>query len=339
MTTYSVGHLHEIATQALAGQGFSSTAARGISEEFVVAELVGLRTHGVGKIASLNLGDLKVDPTLTEYGPIVAADGNRGNGFLLMRKIAELLIDKVREFGVGVAGARNFSRYSSLYPYTAKLAGQGFVGILLNSAGPAAVTPFGSIDPITGTNPVCFSFPTSDGIQTFDLATAEVVWGEIRQAALENRGVRPGPFLGSSGDVTTVPSEINAVRAFGGSKGWALNLAVEILGGLMVGGAAGLAVESEFDCGALMVAIDPARTGAEAGFIANVSQLFEEIRQARPSRDDEPVRVPGDRARARIDLQAVFSDPVEVEDSTIALLTRMAAGEKISELSSNLLFN
>jgi LDH2 family malate/lactate/ureidoglycolate dehydrogenase len=82
--------------------------------------------------------------------------------------------------GIVAAFVHNFSRYSSLYPYTVRLAQSGFVGILANTAGPAAVAPFGSVDPITGTNPICFSFPTSSGVpQTFDFATSEVVWGKF----------------------------------------------------------------------------------------------------------------------------------------------------------------
>src|SRR6516225_5791256 len=102
-------------------------------------------------------------------------------------------------------------------PYTVRLAQRGFVGILANTAGPAAVGPFGSVDPITGTNPICFSFPTPSGVpQTSDFATSEVVWGEIRQATLEGRGLVSGPFLSSAGDVTTARSEVDAVRAFVG---------------------------------------------------------------------------------------------------------------------------
>jgi L-2-hydroxycarboxylate dehydrogenase (NAD+) len=135
--------------------------------------------------------------------------------------------------GIAAAFAHNFSRYSSLYPYTVRLAQRGCVGILANTAGPAAVAPFGSIDPVTGTNPICFSFPTaSGGAQTFDFATSDFAWGEIRQAMLEGRSLVSGPFLTRAGEPTTLPSEVDAIRAFGGRKGWALNLAIEILAGV-----------------------------------------------------------------------------------------------------------
>jgi LDH2 family malate/lactate/ureidoglycolate dehydrogenase len=81
--------------------------------------------------------------------------------------------------------------------------------------------------------------------QTFDFATSEVVWGEIRQATLEGRGLVSGPFLSSAGDVTTAPSEVDAVRAFGGRRGWALNLAIEMLAGPLAGGRAGLDVKGQ----------------------------------------------------------------------------------------------
>ena len=339
MAEMSVTSLLQLAASALQGQGLSADAAREIAEEFVIADLAGVRTHGVGKIASMNLGDLAAEPSFDEKGAVLKVNGNGGSGFLLMRKVAERLEKIARELGVGLASIRNFSRYSSLYPYTESLAGAGFVGILMNSAGPPAVTPHGSADPITGTNPLCLSFPTAHGVQTFDFATAAVVWGEIRQAALENRPLPYGPFLDAAGEVTAVPGDVNAVKAFGEAKGWSLNLAIEIIAGLLTGSAAGLDVDTEYDCGAVMLAINPNATGADTAFPRLVSKLFDDIRHSRPLAAEAPVRVPGDKGRSRIVLADVASQTLSVPDTTVSLLTRMAKGEKISELSSNPLFN
>jgi LDH2 family malate/lactate/ureidoglycolate dehydrogenase len=189
MPLISVEELLFASKNALQGQGLSEELSAEIAEEFVVAELAGTKTHGVGKLVSLHLGDLKAKPNIVEHGSILSVDGNAGNGFVLFRQLAELVSQRCSKMGIVAAFVRNFSRYSALYPYTVRLAQNGFVGILTNTAGPAAVAPFGSVDPITGTNPICFSFPTLSGVrQTFDFSTSEVVWGEIRQAALQGRG-------------------------------------------------------------------------------------------------------------------------------------------------------
>ena len=336
----TVAELLTLAKDALRGQGFPADSAADVAEEFVIAEVAGTKTHGLGKLVSLNLGDLAAEPTIQDRGAMLSVNGNRSNGFILFKNLAQTVSARCAQTGVCLAFAHNFSRYSSLYPYTSTIARKGYVGILMNTAGPPAVAPFGSVDPITGTNPICFSFPTSTGTpQTFDLATSEVVWGAIRQATLEKRGLPAGPFLSASGDVTTNPADVNAVRAFGGAKGWALNLAVEILAGPLAGAKAGLAVESEFDCGALIIAINPEATGAGADFGSHVVELLDSIRNSRPSNDGRTVRCPGDSGRSSYNLQELSTSKLTLPEGTLDMLRRMAAGERIAELSSNPLFN
>lgn len=339
MITVTVAELLKLAKSALHGQGFPEDAAEDVAEEFVIAELAGTKTHGLGKLVSLNLGDLTAQPSIQDRGAIYAVNGNKSNGFILFRQLSRIVSARCAQTGVCLAFAHNFSRFSSLYPYTSSIARAGQVGILLNTAGPPAVAPFGSIDPITGTNPICFSFPTGSGdSQTFDFATSEIVWGAIRQATLEKRGLPAGPFLSAAGDVTTNPADVNAVKAFGGAKGWALNLAIEIIGGLLAGGKAGLAVETEFDCGALIMAINPVATGADA-FDAQVNQLLDSVRASRPMNEGQPVRCPGDRGRSSYDLQALSQSTLKIPEGTLDMLDRMTRGERISELSANHLFN
>jgi L-2-hydroxycarboxylate dehydrogenase (NAD+) len=341
MPLISVDELLSASTKAIRGQGFSDDLATEIAEEFVVAEFVGTRTHGVGKLISLNFGDLSAKPTVVEHGAVLSVDGKGGSGFILLRQVTGLVGARCSEMGIAAASVRNFSRYSSLYPYTGRLAQKGLVGILANTAPPAAVAPFGSVDPITGTNPICFSFPTAAGPpQTFDLGTSETVWGEIRQAALEGRPLHSGPFLNSAGDVTTRPTEVNAVRAFGGRKGWVLNLAVELLAGPLAGAQAGLDAKSEFDSGAMLIAIDPAVTRAgKSGFANEVAALFDSIRSSRPQGGNESVRCPGDRGRSSLDIKKHLGEQIQIPETILHTMVRMSKGEKVTDLAASHLFN
>jgi L-2-hydroxycarboxylate dehydrogenase (NAD+) len=341
MAETTVRELCLIAVKALEGQGFGADLAREIAEEFVVAELAGVKTHGLGKLVSLNLGDLNVQPKIREHGALLSIDGSGGNGFKLFRDIADMLVERCPRYGISAAFVHNFSRYSSLYPYTSRLAKAGFVALLANSAGPPAVAPFGSVAPLTGTNPICFSFPRSDGqSQTFDFATADVVWGAIRQASIEGKALPTGPFLDAAGDITTVPTEVNAVRAFGGKKGFALNLSIEILAGLLSGGRAGAECESEFDCGAFFIAVDPKFAGAGATeFGEGLDRLLEAVRASRPEDPAAPVRAPGDHGRNSISVDREGDSRLSISDAVLEMMRRMASGESVAELASNPLFN
>src|SRR5262249_5313731 len=153
MLLISIGELLSASRSALHGQGFSEELSAEIAEEFVVAEFTGTKTHGLGKLVSLQFGDLTAKPNIVEYGAALSVDGNGGNGFVLFRQIAELVGQRCSAMGIAAAFAHNFSRYSSLYPYTVRLAQRGFVGILANTGGPAGFRPFRSGSSITCPNP------------------------------------------------------------------------------------------------------------------------------------------------------------------------------------------
>lgn len=339
MTQITQAELIQRVGEALAKQGFPAEAVSAITTEVVSAEVAGAPAHGVGKLISLNLGEMSVPATETTTGSLVTVDGQRSNGFLLMRRLAARAIGLAEKTGTAVVFARNFSRYGALYPYTEEIARAGFIGMLLNNAGPAAVAPYGATDPITGTNPICFSFPVSGGVHTIDFATAERTWGTIREAALAGEPLPDGAFLDAKGAPTTDPDAVNAVRAFGGPKGFALNLAIELLCGAATGSPAGLNTETEFDLGAVLLAFDPARTGA-SDFAAAAHDLVGQVRAARPATDGAAVRVPGDTPHGELLLASSPANTVlEIPQVILDRLTAMSQGDEANDLAANPLFN
>jgi len=338
MPEITVEALRELTTCSLSGQGFDRLTAETLALEFVAAEISGIKTHGVGKLISMNLGDLTATPTIEVHGAVIVANGNGISGFVLLRQLAQQVGDLAAEFGIAAAFVRNFSRFSSLYPYPEILAERGLVGVLMNEAGPASVTPFGSLDPVTGANPICFSFPSNSGPRTIDLGTSQLVWGTIRQSALEEIPLPHGAFLDVAGNEPETYDDVNAVRAFGGAKGFAINLAIEILAGALVGGMMGNEVQSEFDAGALLMAFDPGILGLEK-FKTGVDHLIQDVRAARPIDDKVSVHVPGDRPHGEAALAPAVGGMVTIPQKTLDLLERMASGENMAELAANPLFN
>jgi LDH2 family malate/lactate/ureidoglycolate dehydrogenase len=137
-----------------------------------------------------------------------------------------------------------------------------------------------------------------------------------------------------------MPSEVDAVRAFGGRKGSALNLAIEILAGPLAGGRAGLDTKSEFDCGAILVGIDPiaARAG-RPGFTNQVAALLDSIRASRPENGNGKVRCPGDRGRSSIEIKEHLEEQIQISETILQMMGRMSKGEKVSDLAVSRLFN
>ena len=324
----TVEALLDLVQAALAGQGMSEADAAAAADDFVSAEVAGVLTHGVSKLVSMKFGRLDAIPEESTFGSLLVVDTKGANGLVYFRRLAERSVALVAETGCALIFVRNFSRYNSLYPYTEVVSRQGFISLLMNTAGPSAVAPFGSIDPITGTNPICFSFPTLDGVQTFDFPTSELPWGAIRRAAIEDQDLPARSFLDVDGEFTGT-HHANAVPAFGFAKGSALNLAIELICGAASGASVGRQVDSEFDLGALFLSFDPARTGG-TDFRSAASSLFEEIRSSRPRGKAKEVRVPGDRLRGRSLLRTVGPNHlVPIPELTFTLLERMSAVRRL----------
>ena len=111
MARLSQRQLHELARSALVGQGVAPELAEEIVGEFVTAEIAGRPVHGVGKLTSLNLGRLDAVPRIETDGGVLSVDGMGGNGFLLLRSVADRLVELAKTQQVALAAVRNFSRY------------------------------------------------------------------------------------------------------------------------------------------------------------------------------------------------------------------------------------
>ena len=126
-----------------------------------------------------------------------------------------------------------------------------------------------------------------------DLATSAMSHGDLQLAGDAGRHVPFGVGIGADGHDTTDPAEIITERGllpFGGHKGFALSLMIEVLAGALTGGAfsfeADISVSSASPSpctGQLMVVIDAGR-GANDAFSARVAHLMGFLRAAGVSR-------------------------------------------------------
>ena len=112
---------------------------------------------------------------------------------------------------------------------------------------------------------------------------------------LEKRPLPEGCFYDKEGKETTDPDMAEAVKAFGGPKGFALCYAIEILTGAFVGCKMGQKVEDEYDLGFLFIALSPDMFGDIETFKNEVDELADEVRTANSLSDRDKVYVPGER--------------------------------------------
>ena len=150
--------------------------------------------------------------------------------------------------------------------------------------------PFGGREGLLGTNPLSFGFPNADGLAMLvDFATTAVAAGKIQVARAKGTPLPPGSILDREGNPSTDAEDFyqgGVMLPFGGHKGYALAMVVELLGRVMTGaddfaeGERGGAVYGR--SGALVVAIDPGIFRDRDAFARGVDETLDRVGRSRP---------------------------------------------------------
>jgi LDH2 family malate/lactate/ureidoglycolate dehydrogenase len=192
--------------------------------------------------------------------------------------------------------------------------------------------PFGGREGILGTNPLSFGFPAAElEPMLVDFATTAVAAGKIQVARAKGEPLPPGSILDRDGNPTTNAEDFYAggvMLPFGGHKGYALAMVVELLGRVLTG-ADGFAQEGRGGAvygrsGTLVLAIDTGLFREPDAFRRDVDATLGRVKAVPPAPGFAEVMVPGEpEARTRA---ARRRDGVYVEDATVAAI-RKTAGE------------
>jgi delta1-piperideine-2-carboxylate reductase len=155
------------------------------------------------------------------------------------RLLGPLLVEKARSAGIAVLAIRNSHHFAALWPDVEPFAYEGLVALsVVNSM--TCVVPHGADRPLFGTNPIAFAAPRADGEPiVFDLATSAIAHGDVQIAARKGERLPPGMGVDGLGQPTQDPKAIlegGALLPFGGHKGSALSMMVELLAAALTGG-------------------------------------------------------------------------------------------------------
>lgn len=306
--TLTLDDVRSLTTAALLASGANQANADAVADVVTRAERDGCASHGVfrvpGYCSAIKSRDSKGDasPTVERRAPgVVFVDGDRGVAPLPMAIGRPVLAQAAKENGIASMAIRNSAHFAALWPDVEPLAEQGLIAMsYVNSR--AFVAPAGGTKAIYGTNPMSFACPRADGRapMVWDQASSAAARGEIMIAARDGHSVPEGFGLGPDGQPTTDPNKVldGVQLAFGGYKGAAVAMMVEILAAGLSGGELSYEADEQYaghggptHNGHLVIAMDPAKFGADS-FLARVESLFERIL------DDGDARLPGDRRLA-----------------------------------------
>ena len=304
---------------------------KSVARNVTNAERDGSVSHGLfripGYVASLRSGkiDGNAEPVIEEVTPVViSCDAGNGLAPYALERALPVLIKAASKFGIAALAVRRSAHFAALWPEVETLAEAGLVGLACTTYLPA-VAPAGGGQALFGTNPIAFAWPR-DGKPpvVFDMATAAKAMGEIQIAARDGEELPLGIGLDSAGKDTTDPSEIlkGVILPFGGYKGSAISLMVELLSGALVGAKASFRT-AETDLkdggppprGELVIALSP-RLISGGHWDGEAELLFEAMESM------DGVRLPGAR-RHEIRRQR---QKIEVDENLLGNIEDLARG-------------
>ena len=289
------------------------------------AEMEGLPSHGFSRIPyyAAQSAAGKVDghavPLVERPRPgVVTVDARCGFAFSAFADGLPVAARAAKESGVALLAVRNSHHAGVLGFPVADLAEQGLVALGFANS-PASLAPYGGKKVTFGTNPLAMACPRKDAPPlVIDLSMGLLARGKILQAAKKGELIPEGAAVDAQGNPTRDPAKAfdGALLPFGGPKGYALALMVEIMSAALTGASLAIEASSLFTpdgpaprLGQSFLIMDPAAT-AGASFVDRVEQLLAFI-------TDQPgTRLPGDR-RIGLSQQARQSNSIDLPDELL----------------------
>ena len=317
----AISDLRQKVIQTLS-HNFTEEQANRIADYLVWADMSGIKTQGVIKLTGTtplqnveSEREIRVDRD-TKLSQLI--DAGACPAPLVSQQATDVVIQKAKEHGFGIVGVHNtFSSNGAQAFYAERIAKEDLIGSVLARA-PASFAPFDCIDPLFGTNPIGFAFPTKEEPLVFDMSTAAMTWYGLVLAKARGEQIPENMALDKEGNLTTDPAEAmaGALLPFDRSyKGSGIGMVVEILGGPLAS-AAFCSYKDEDSWGSLFMAIDPELLVDIEKFKADCSELITKVKSSRKKPGVDTIRIPGERAKAAYK-EAKASGVVEVEDAVL----------------------
>ena len=282
--------------------GLNERDAAAISGIIIDAEAAGRATHGLIRVPP-QLKHLSTRPHtegewLVDEPSRALYDGRDGLGYLVAHVVAEKAVAMLARSAVAVIGCRGATHTGPIGYFARKVALEGHISLWFANCSPMAA-PYGSTEPVLGTNPVTAGLPNDPEPIVADLATTATTYGDCRVALAEGGDIAEGTALDSAGAPTVDPSAAldgGCLLPFGGHKGYALSVIVQLMTTALTGAAAVPGPGGDYGLSVIAMRRD---TLVDTGIYDSITRdLVQAIKSARPAEDGKPALLPGERSSA-----------------------------------------
>ena len=304
--------LQEFSTAVLEKLGVPEDDAALTADTLVAANLRGVDSHGVIRLRVYSERIKGGSISLTQPIKIVKEtpatalmDGAARLGQVVAVKAIEVAMAKAREVGAGVVAVRNSSHLGACAYFPMLALKEDMVGITLSNS-LATMVAWGGLERVLGNNPFAVAIPAGEEKPiVLDMACGTVAWGKVFVAAQKGESIPGDWVLDKEGRPTTDPKRAmdhGFMLPFGKYKGYGISLIVNILSGLLSGGAISTEIadmytdlKSPHDVCHLMGALDIVRFVPLDEFKQRMDDLIRKMRGSKKADGVERIYVPGEK--------------------------------------------
>ncbi len=248
--------LKRFVSEALTKVGVTPDDAAIVADVLVAADLRGIESHGVARLESyyvsrIRNGQLEAKPEVTtvrETPTSLLVDAGNGLGHPTAKRTMDRIIEKAAQTGAAFGAVRNSNHFGIAGYYAMLALPRDMIGIASTNSVRYGAPTFGR-DVLLGTNPLAFAIPAkNEPAFVLDFATTTVPKGKLEVYNRKGKQLNPGWAIDEHGNETLDP-QVALKGALlplggygvdnGGHKGYGLGLLVDILCGVLSGGAFG----------------------------------------------------------------------------------------------------
>lgn len=246
MLTFSADNMAKFMEEAYAAAGLGKADAALAANFMLKTNLWGLDSHGVLRlpiyIKRLLNGAVKANADIkavSQAGAIEVFDGDDGLGYIIGQRAMTRAMELAGSHGIGAVTVRSGNHFGAAALYSRMAAEAGFMGMAATNVGPNMVAP-GGAGAIAGNNPIAFAFPSRDAFPfSLDISMSNVAGGKLLLAAEKGEKIPLDWAADKDGKPTDDPKAGFAgfLLPLGGHKGMALSWTIDIMCGILSGGA------------------------------------------------------------------------------------------------------
>jgi L-2-hydroxycarboxylate dehydrogenase (NAD+) len=316
-TTVTFSRLKAFIAEALTKLGLPEQDAAVVAGLMAEADLQGSDGHGVSRLPQyvrrIKAGGFNVRPNIHvvhDHLSTAVLNGDNGMGHLVMKRAAEMAIEKARTTGIAWVNSQFSNHAGPASLYASMPLAHDMIGLYFAVGNANHLPPWGGLDMLLSTNPIAAAIPAGDEKPiVLDMATTVAAYGKVKTKALRGETMPEGWMIDRAGKPLTDPKRADEGMLLplggmeAGYKGYGLAMIIGLLAGTLGGAAMGKDVvdfnhddDSVTNTGQAICAINVAAFGDVAVFKKSVDTLVRDLRNSERMPGVERIQVPGERS-------------------------------------------